>query len=198
MECTQGYCRWYYATAEGVRNFVFSNHFVSHFSRTQDSFPTNTHSQHDIIRISRTMELIELYCYQQLQPKFYKYCVSKHSYMYIYPVWTFIFIPVWLFIFIMSAWIDKCIFSLFREPGPSVPSPVIDLTHTLGPLVPQLWEMGFSYHQISSGRMIKCGKDFPWLLGSNDPNTIPDPTRIRCLVSVWFLMFPLGLRCVWT
>ena len=99
---------------------------------------------------------------QQLQPKFYKYCVSKHSYMYIYPVWTFIFIPVWLFIFIMSAWIDKCIFSLFREPGPWVPSPVIDLTHTLGPLVPQLWEMGFSYHQISSGRMIKCGKDFPW------------------------------------
>ena len=36
------------------------------------------------------------------------------------------------------------------------------------------------------------------LLGSNDPNTIPDPTRIRCSRFGLVLMFPLGLRCVWT
>ena len=36
------------------------------------------------------------------------------------------------------------------------------------------------------------------MLGSNDPNTIPDPTRIRCSRFGLVLMFPLGLRCVWT
>ena len=34
------------------------------------------------------------------------------------------------------------------------------------------------------------------LLGSNDPNTIPDPTRSRCSRSRMCSMFPLGLRCV--
>ena len=33
--------------------------------RTQDSFPTNTHSWHDITQISQTMELIVLNCYEE-------------------------------------------------------------------------------------------------------------------------------------
>jgi len=36
------------------------------------------------------------------------------------------------------------------------------------------------------------------LLGSNDPNTIPDPTGLRALDLRQFSMFPFGLRYFWT
>ena len=45
------------------------------------------------------------------------------------------------------------------------------------------------------GKIDKSGRGYI-LLGSNDPNTIPDPTRIRCSRSRMCSMFPLGLRCV--
>jgi len=92
---------------------------------------------------------------EQLQLKFSKYCVSKSA----LPI---IMMSEYIYIFVLSAGMNKCIFSEFQAYGPSVSSTAIDLTYTLGPLVPQLWEIWVSCHQISSRRMIKHGKGFPW------------------------------------
>jgi len=68
---------------------------------------------------------------EQLQLKFSIYCVSKRAL-------CIIILSEFLYIFVLSAGMNKCIFSEFQAYGPSVSLTAIDLTHTLGPLVPQL------------------------------------------------------------
>ena len=58
-----GYLRWRVSSV--CQEFRLFKPFRLSFFRTQDSFPTNTHSRHDITRISRTTELIVLYCNEE-------------------------------------------------------------------------------------------------------------------------------------
>ena len=55
-----GTSRWDSLQKGSCQEFHLFKPFRLSFFRTQDSFPTNTHSQHDITQISQTTELIVL------------------------------------------------------------------------------------------------------------------------------------------
>ena len=60
--CWDQYLSWKPSLCQEFRLF---KPFRLSFFRMQDSFPTNTHSRHDDTRISRTTELIVLYCNEE-------------------------------------------------------------------------------------------------------------------------------------